>query len=383
MASAHDASESSDPSDLRLFIPGPTHVRRALLEAQARPMIGHRSSFMRDLMEAVVPGVAEALGAHSGSPFVLSCSSTQAMESVARSAVRPGARALHLVNGNFSTLWTKLSAANGIAFDTEERPWGQGYDEARTLEALERHGGTYDAVYVTHCATSTGALSDIAGVARAVRARQPDALVCVDVTSSAAGTEVLFDERDLDVVVGGVQKAWALPPVLALGAVSSRARARFAEVPHRGFANELLTSLKPQEDKGMPLSTPAIPVLQALRLQLGDIAASGGFSARFDRHRDMQTLVLDWAARNDFTTLAEDAFRSPTVTSLDAQGRFEIADLIAGCRERGLFLGGGYGKTKTTHWRIGHMGDHTPADVSELLAVHDEVLGGLGALATG
>lgn len=346
-------------------------------------MIGHRSAFMKELLEGVVPGVAEALGARDGSPFVLSCSSTQAMEAVARAAVRPGRRALHLVNGNFSTLWTKLSAANGVAHDIEERPWGHGWDETRAAAVLDARGQSYDAVYVTHCATSTGALSDIAGVTRAVRAACPDALVCVDVTSSAAGTEVDFDARDLDVVVGGVQKAWALPPVLSLGAVSARARARFAEVPDRGFANDILTSLEPQEAKGMPLSTPAIPVLRALRVQLDDVAASGGWQARFDRHRAMQKLVLDWVAAHDFDTLAEAEFRSPTVTSIDAKGRFEIADLIAGCREHGIFLGGGYGKTKTTHWRIGHMGDHTPECVAELLRVHDGVLSRLGALAAG
>jgi len=368
-----------DPTDLKLFIPGPTHVRRRILEAQSVPMIGHRSPFMKQLLADVLPGVRSAFGTE-GSVVVLSSSSTGSMEAVSRSVVRPGKRALHLVNGNFSDLWRKLSLAVGLDVLVAELPWGQGWHEANVAEALAQHGPV-DAVFVAHCETSTGALSDIAGVARAVRAGCPEALVCVDVTSSAAGTEIDFDARDLDVAVGGVQKAWALPAALALAAVSPRALARMAEVPHRGYTNDLASALEYQDNKGMTSTTPAIPVIQALRVQLGDIEAAGGFAARFDTHRAMQSQVLEWAAARGFGVLARDGFRSPTVTSIDAKGRFKMEDLVAGYREAGYFITGGYGKTKPTHWRIGHMGDHTPTCVGEVLALTDTILAAIGCAA--
>ncbi len=362
--------------DHKLFIPGPSHVRRKILEAQAAPMFGHRSPFMKELLADILPGVRACFGTE-GDVVVLSCSSTGAMEAVSRSVTRPGKKVLHLTNGNFSTLWWKLSTACGIDAIDEAKEWGDAWDEASVTAALKTHGPV-DAVFVAHCETSTGALSDIAGIARATRAVCPDALVCVDVTSSGAGVAIDFDAIDIDIAVGGVQKAWALPPALALAALSPRAKARMEEVPARGYTHDLLEALAYQDAKGMTTTTPSIPVMQAMRVQLGDIAASGGFAARFERHLEMQAMVLAWAARHGFGVLAKEGFRSPTVTSIAADGRFDVAALSAGYLERDYFITGGYGKTKTTHWRIGHMGDHTPACVGELLKVTDEILETIG-----
>lgn len=362
---------------MKLFIPGPTHVRPEVLAAQAEPMIAHRSEAMQELLAGVLPGVREAFGTR-GDVVVLSCATTGAMEAIGRSLLGGGARALHLVNGNFSGLWSRLSRACGYDVTVHDEPWGAGFDEAVTRRALSALPEAPDVVFVTHCETSTGALSDVAGVVRAVRAAAPDAIVCADVTSSAAGVPIDLDAIDLDVAVGGVQKAWALPPALTLAALSSRAKARLASLTDRGHAHDLLASLTYQDDTGMTMSTPAIPVLRALRRQVDDIAATGGFAPRFERHRAMHAAVLDWIDARGFTSLAAPPFRSPTVTSIATGGRFEVADLLAGYREAGYFVGGGYGKTKTTHWRIGHMGDHTLDDVVQLLDVTDRVLARLG-----
>ena len=362
--------------DMKLFIPGPTHVRRSILQAQALPMIGHRSKFMKELLADVLPGIRECFGT-TGDVVVLSCSSTGAMEAVSRSVTRPGKKLLHLVNGNFSNLWFQLSTACGYDVVKVEKEWGDAWCEASVTEALET-SGPVDAVMVAHCETSTAALSDIAGVARAVRKGCPEALVCVDVTSSAAGVKIDFDAIDIDIAVGGVQKAWALPPALALGALSARAKARFAEVPGRGYTHDFASALDYQDSKGMTSTTPAIPVIQALRVQLADIQAAGGFQARFEKHLEMQRQVLDWAAGHGLSILAAEGHRSPTVTAVACDGRFEVAKLAAEYQQAGYFITGGYGKTKDTHWRIGHMGDHTPQCVAELLKLTDEILDRIG-----
>jgi aspartate aminotransferase-like enzyme len=360
----------------KLFIPGPTHVRRRILEAQAVPMIGHRGEAMKQLLADVLPGVRAAFGTR-GHVVALSCSSTAAMEAVSRSVTRPGRKVLHLVNGNFSELWFKLSSACGIAAVKADKPWGEGWDLESVTPELKKHGAL-DAVFITHCETSTGALSDVAGVARAVRELAPDALVCADTTSTGGGVKIDYDRIGIDVAVGGVQKCWALPPALALGALGQRAIERMDANPGRGYTNDMLSALRFQDDKGMTSTTPAIPVMQALRVQLADIEASGGLEARFRRHLAMQKLVLDWARGHGFPILAKDGFRCPSVTSIGCDGRFAMADLVAGYKQAGYFITGGYGKTKETHWRIGHMGDHTPECLTELLGVTDAILSRIG-----
>ena len=44
-------------------------------------------------------------------------------------------------------------------------------------------------------------------------------------------------------------------------------------------------------------------------------------------------------------------------------------------KARGFTIASGYGKLKDTTIRIGHMGDHTVAEVETLLAALAEVLG--------
>ncbi|MGQ0552732.1 MAG: pyridoxal-phosphate-dependent aminotransferase family protein [Planctomycetota bacterium] len=361
---------------LKLFIPGPTQVRREILQAQAVPMIGHRGSEMKELLAECLPGVRAAFGT-KGDVVILSCSSTAAMEAVSRGVTRPGRKVLHLVNGNFSDLWFSLSVSCGLSAAKAELPWGEGFDLA-SVTPLLKAAGPLDAVFITHCETSTGALSDLAGVAKAVRELQPDALVCVDVTSTAAGVKLDFDRLGLDVAVGGVQKCWALPPALALGALSERAKVRMSQVPGRGYTNDFLSALEFQTEKGMTSTTPAIPVMQALRQQLRDIEAAGGMEARFKKHLAMQKLVLDWSAGHGFSILARAGFRSPSVTSIGNNGRFVMDELVKGYKQAGYYITGGYGKTKDSHWRIGHMGDHTPVCVGELLKITDGLLQRLG-----
>ena len=45
----------------KLFIPGPTHVRDEILEAQAAPMIGHRSKEYSALQAEVTPKLQKLL----------------------------------------------------------------------------------------------------------------------------------------------------------------------------------------------------------------------------------------------------------------------------------------------------------------------------------
>ena len=52
---------SKTPGYTKLFIPGPTHVRQEILQAQAAPMIGHRAPEYAALQRAVIPKLQEML----------------------------------------------------------------------------------------------------------------------------------------------------------------------------------------------------------------------------------------------------------------------------------------------------------------------------------
>ena len=57
-------------------------------------------------------------------------------------------------------------------------------------------------------------------------------------------------------------------------------------------------------------------------------------------------------------------------------GSIDVAALIEGLKARGHEIGNGYGPLKGETFRIGHMGDHTEDELTELLSLADEVLAG-------
>ena len=367
----------SDPEGLpfgRFFLPGPTEVHPAVLEAQARPVFGHRSPAMGALMESLQPGL-RALFRTERPVFVSTSSATGFMEA----AVRNGSveRVLSLVNGAFSGRFAEIGRACGREVEVLEVPWGAVHDPDDVAHRVA--GGDFDAVTVVHSETSTGALNPVAEIARAVR-EASDAHVLVDSVSGLGGAPVETDAWGLDFVLTGSQKALALPPGLALGVASERLLARAATLPGRGLYFDLPEFERRMERHQTP-NTPALSLLFALEVQLGRIGAEG-LQARWERHARMAGRCAAWvsALREerglDVRVLAPDGHRSPTVTCVELPEGTRGPAVVRTAREEGWVIGGGYGKLKETTMRIGHMGERTPEELEELLGVLAGVLAG-------
>ena len=74
-----------------------------------------------------------------------------------------------------------------------------------------------------HNETSTGCLSRIDEVRKAIDAAHHPALLMIDTISSLACADLSHDEWGIDVTVGGSQKGMMLPPGLSFTAVSAKA----------------------------------------------------------------------------------------------------------------------------------------------------------------
>ena len=72
--------------------------------------------------------------------------------------------------------------------------------------------------------------------------------------------------------------------------------------------------------------------------------------------------------------LAPAGFRSPTVTAVLVPPGVDPGAIVKGMAARGWVIGGGYGKVKSTTFRIGHMGDHTEEELESVLGELDAVL---------
>jgi len=352
----------------RLLIPGPTEVDSEVARAALRPMIGHRGPEISELLRDVLPRVQSALNT-AQSVYPLACSATGAMEAAVRNAA-PGPF-LHLVCGAFSARWSEIRAACCLPGDDIVVEWGEPILPAQLAEALSRK--KYGAVTLVHNETSTGVMNPLPELAAVVR-QHDDLLLLVDTVSSMAAVELRLDAWGVDLCLAGTQKAWAMPPGLTLCAVSERALKQSARAAGKGLYLDWQcheASLR----KWQTPSTPPISLLFQLRAAL-DRAEREGWGARYARHAAMQQLCMGWAERRNFRPFAREGYRSMSVSALEAPG-VDLSALLSRLRGRGIIMGAGYGKTKPTVFRVGHMGEWTVDGLEAVLTACDEELGGM------
>lgn len=352
----------------RNFLPGPTDVRPEVLAAQAQPMFGHRGPRMQALLGGMQPSLQTCFGT-TQPVFVATCSGTGLIEAAVRSGVRE--RVLVPVGGYFGEYFARIAESCGKqVFRVEVHP-GMAITPAQLDQFLE--GPAVDAVALVHSESSTGALADVAALAQVVRARE-DVLLLVDGVTSVGAMPIEMDRWDADFYCTGSQKAMALPPGLAFGAASPRLLERAARQDDAGFYLSVKKMVAIAREN-LPFWTPAISLILALECQLERIAASGGWTARWGRHRQMLALMESWAAaRNDLRLLARAGARSPAISSLVLPTSRTPGEVMAALGQAGYLIGGPLDQKQQDIIRIGHMGDLEPAHLQALLAVLDRVL---------
>jgi aspartate aminotransferase-like enzyme len=353
----------------RFFLPGPTEVHPDVLAAQTGPMIGHRGQAIQDLLARIDDGLKSVF--QTERPVIVSTSSaTGLMEAGVRNGVLDG-RVLSLVNGAFSKRFSDIALACGLDVEVWDTEWGTVHDPDAVAERLA--SGHYEAVTLSQSETSTGALQDLEGLARAAGEHE-ETLLLVDSVTGVGGVEVHTDAWSVDYILTGSQKALALPPGLAFAVANEAMLERSARSTTKGWYFDL-EMLQAKILQNQTPSTPAVSLLHALDRQLDRIRAET-MEARWQRHLDMQRRTLDWVAEMadrgaDIDVFAQEGHRSPTVTCIAADHSREI---VAEMLTRGWVIGGGYGRLKDTTFRIGHMGDHTMDELEELLGVLSDLM---------
>jgi aspartate aminotransferase-like enzyme len=224
----------------------------------------------------------------------------------------------------------------------------------------------------------------LAGVAAVLR-KHPGTLWLVDVVSYLAGMPIDFDAHGIDLAFAGSQKALALPPGITVFAASKRYLERVRAAKRPSFYLDPVRVIDGHVERKTP-ATPCIPLYFALAQQLEDIsngvtlperdrAARGAaaWSARYAKHERMYRATEAWATRHGLEYIPAPEHRSWTVSCIK-KGPLDVAKLLAELKKRGHTISNGYGDLKDVSFRIGHMGDHSEADLANLLAAADEVI---------
>ncbi len=351
----------------RMFVPGPVDVADEVLQAQTAPMLPHRSKEFETIYRRASEK-AKQLFYTDHRVFLTASSGTGLQEAAIRNFVDK--RVLSCVNGAFAERWYEVAIANGKDVKQLFVEWDKPVHPDLVAVAVKRGG--YDALTIVHNETSTGVQNPIQEIAEAVRAVSPETLILVDAVSSLAGAKIEMDAWGLDMVLTSSQKCLALPPGLALGAVSDRAMKRAEKIENRGWYFDLVRMEKHRLKDSSP-ATPAMSLIFALDFQLDRILAEG-LENRFARHSAMAKRVQDWAEEHDLSMYAPEGYRSQTVTTIKNDRGWDVGAINAFLKERGMRIANGYGALKNITFRIAHMGEIQMSDIEELLKAMEEFL---------
>ncbi len=351
----------------RMFVPGPVDVDDEVLQAQAQPMLPHRSKEFEEIFRRASEK-AQQLFLTQNRVLLSASSGTGLQEAAIRNFVDK--KVLTCVNGAFADRWYDVAVSNGKEVEKLAFEWDQPVDPQRVAAAVKTDG--FEALTIVHNETSTGLQNPVKEVAEAVRAVAPDTLILVDAVSSLSGARIETDAWGLDMVLTSSQKCLALPPGLALAAVSDRALEKAKTVENRGWYFDLLRLEKHRLKDSSP-ATPAMSLIFALDHQLDRILAEG-LENRFARHSAMAERVQAWADAHDLSMYAPEGYRSQTVTTVKNERGIDLSDLNAFLKQRGMRIANGYGPLKNITFRIAHMGEIQVGDLEELFAAMEEYL---------
>ena len=367
----HDREYREDYPDKTLYIPGPTEVREDVIEAMAQPMFGHRMDRMTDLYATVVEDTKDFLDTNH-EVIVLTASGTAFMEGAIQNLVDD--HVLVTTCGSFSERQAKVARRLGKDVDTLEYEWGKAVKPEHVREVLETSARDYDAVTCVMNESSTGVRNPIEEIGDVV-AEYPDTYFVVDAVSALGGDYVDIDAHGIDVIFTSVQKAFAMPPGLAVCVVSDEAYEREVESDAASWYAGFQRSIDYYERKGQTHSTPAIPVMLAYHRQMKHMLGEG-HEARDRRHREMAHYTREWA-REHFDVFPESGYESQTVACIENTRDIDVAATIDAVSERhDMVFANGYGSELGERtFRIGHMGEHDVESIRALTEAIEDVAG--------
>ena len=352
----------------RLLTPGPTPLLPRALHAMMASDIHHRTQDFIQLYPRVLSDLKEVYGTQNDVLITVS-SGTGAMEAAVSNFFSEGDKVIVLSAGKFGERWVKLAKAyrlNPVVLSAE---YGQAVAPGRVAQALKENPDA-KGVFFQASETSTGVAHDVQAIGELVKATP--ALCIVDAITGLGTMPLDIDGWGLDIVIGGSQKAFMIPPGLAFISVSAKAWAQneTARLPRLYFD---LRREKKMADKGESAWTPNVSHILALAEALAYIRQLG--MARLVENAQLLARATRAAAVELGLELFAPDSPSSSVTAIKAPAGMDSGEIVKAFRSQfGSIIANGQGSMKGRIFRIAHLGYFDFADLFAVVAELELIL---------
>ncbi|MBD3670878.1 MAG: alanine--glyoxylate aminotransferase family protein, partial [Gammaproteobacteria bacterium] len=208
------------PPKRTLMGPGPSDVSERVLQAMARPTIGHLDPAFVGMMDEVKQLLQYAFQTENQLTLPVSAPGSAGMEACFVNLLEPGDKVIVCQNGVFGGRMKENVERCGATAVMVQDDWGKPVDPDKLEAALKQHPDAKVVAFV-HAETSTGAQSDAETLVKL--AHDHDCLTIVDAVTSLGGTPLKVDEWNIDAIYSGTQKCLSAPPGISPVSFSERA----------------------------------------------------------------------------------------------------------------------------------------------------------------
>jgi len=357
-----------------LLSPGPTAVPERVLLRMAMPMIHHRTPQFSAIF-AETKQTLEQIFQTKNDALMLSSSGSGAMEAAVTNLCSPGDTIIYVNGGKFGERWGRIAARYGVHAVEVRVGWGKAVTITDVQSALEAHPEARG-IFVQASETSTTTEHPIREIA-ALTARLDGCVTVVDAITALGVIDMPMDEWGLDAVISGSQKAFMLPPGLAMIACSGKYWRLSETATCNRFYFDLATERKNQiKGKDTTAWTPAASLVIGLNEVLKMILEEG-IENLYARHA-----LLARATRAGVAALGMRLVSSAPATS--ATGAF-IPEAVDGkafvkyLRDTmGVTFAGGQEHLAGKIIRIAHLGYYDVFDICTAMSAIEIALNRFG-----
>jgi phosphoserine aminotransferase len=349
------------------FYPGPSRIYddipKYVKEAHREGILGihHRSETFVDLSKKTIALLKEKLNIPSTYSIFFVSSATECWEILAQSL--HSNRSYHIYNGAFGEKWYDYNHrlnnnVTALPFEAEQELQASDHEfkEAHTLICL------------TQNETSNG--TQISNkLIKQTRKKNPFHLIAVDATSSMAG--ITLDFKSADIWFASVQKCFGLPAGMGIMICSKNAIARAITIAEKNHYNSLTFLIEKMEDWQTPYTPNVLSIYLLMRVLENMPTMKDIHQQTLERY---QNWVDFFSNGNKFELFVSNpAVRSNTVLTIKAAEK-NIKQIKKLAANAGFFLGDGYGKLKSSTFRIANFPAIKDGEIKQLKKILTDIL---------
>lgn len=347
------------PPHRMLLGPGPSGVPASVLQALARPTVGHLDPLFLQCMDEVSAMLRVLFGTANPVTFAVAGTGMEGMQFCLTNLLEPGDTFAPCINGAFGGRMLDMAERLGANIHPIKTDWGKAFSLDQIVAELDANP-TIKVLGIVHAETSTGVLQPLEGLGEECEKRGVP--LVVDAVTSIGAHPINVDALKIDAAYAGTQKALACPPGLAPVTMGQRALEKVRQRKSKPASwyldvSQLMSYYLAPTSGGRPyVHTAPINMLYALHEALR-IATSKSEGQRLTEHRNAHDYLLAGLTEFGCELIPAPEDSLYTLNCVTPPPNFDEAVLRRMLLERhNIEIGAGIGAFAGKALRIGTMG---------------------------